>query len=681
VIVEIQALRAVAVALVVLYHLWPKRVPGGYVGVDVFFVISGFLITSQIVRQLGSREFSITGFYARRIRRLLPAAFLVLVACALATFVWIPQANWSQFMQEIAASSLYVENWLLAHNAVDYLAAANQASPVQHFWSLSVEEQFYIVWPLLLVGGSSLVGRYVRPSSSPSTILRRLAVIAGSVLAASLAFSIIFTTTNPAAAYFITPTRAWEFAAGGLLSVLVATQRWRGLVGRIPSTAVSVAGLALIAVAALTYTGTTAFPGYLALVPVLGAALVIAGANAGPSQFRRLSSARLIQFIGNISYSIYLWHWVLIAFWPHITGRLPSLADKGVILALTLLLAWATWRFVEVSLQRAPIWTAPRSRKPFVFALVGSVLIVSLAAGGYLVATATNRAIAAKLTTLQGSPCFGAAAMVPEHGCADPFAVTETANPTFASTDLGVGIETGPCELGDEPTPQAPCVFGETSHPGNTVALIGDSHAGQLIEALAPGATKNGWKLETWVAGACPGVGVDDGSTCETWSTRALAQIKEDSSIDTVIVANATSKYLGTARLSAPKVAADLRSLEAAGKRVIVVRDTPGSIRINDDANGKYNVNSCLATTKVTNDPCTEPRSKLVTDDVMMKSVAAVEGVRLIDLSRYFCDELDCHAVVGDVDVYSDGGHISKTYAETLSPYLGRAVQKELPKK
>ncbi len=204
---EIQALRGVAVLLVVVFHLWPGAAPGGFVGVDVFFVISGFLITGQLLRDVErTGRVSLTRFWARRVRRILPAALVVLAACALLTKAYVPQTRWGESFAEIAASALYVENWHLAEAAVDYQAAGDAPSPVRHFWSLSVEEQFYLVWPVLIVLALVAGRRWIGPALGAVTVI-------------SFAWSLHATATDPSAAYFVTPARAWEFGAGALLAV------------------------------------------------------------------------------------------------------------------------------------------------------------------------------------------------------------------------------------------------------------------------------------------------------------------------------------------------------------------------------------------------------------------------------------------------------------------------------
>ena len=218
---EIQGLRAVAVLLVVLFHLWPDQVPGGYIGVDVFFVISGYLITSHILREVDrTGSVSLAGFWARRLRRLLPASYVVLLVTAVGVLLFVPRLMWKQFFGEILSAALYVENWTLAINSVDYLAADNAPSPAQHYWTLSAEEQFYLIWPLLVLLGLWLAKRSLAGRSGGSQDHQKAVVLGvlAATTAASLAYSLWASATEPALAYFVTPARAWEFGAGALLA-------------------------------------------------------------------------------------------------------------------------------------------------------------------------------------------------------------------------------------------------------------------------------------------------------------------------------------------------------------------------------------------------------------------------------------------------------------------------------
>lgn len=264
---EIQALRAAAVLLVVLFHLWPSRIPGGYVGVDIFFVISGFLITGHLLREVDKRgTVQLAHFWARRARRLLPASLLVAAVTAAATIIFVPMTFWRDWLSQVLSSVFYVVNWQLARDSVDYLASDNSASPIQHYWSLSVEEQFYVAWPLLI-----LLCIFIANKVAPKN--RRITIAVGLLLivCSSLGYSMYATAASPEAAYFVTTTRAWEFGLGGLVSflpdlrsrVLRALISWLGVIG--------------ILLVAFKYTSGTPFPGIAALVPVLSAAFIIWG--------------------------------------------------------------------------------------------------------------------------------------------------------------------------------------------------------------------------------------------------------------------------------------------------------------------------------------------------------------------------------------------------------------------
>ena len=337
---EIQALRALAVVLVVIYHVDQRWLPGGYIGVDVFFVISGFLITAHIAKGLeGPNGFRLSGFYLRRVRRLLPAALMVLAVVGVVTLVRLPATTWNETGPPIIASVFYVQNWYLAAHSSDYLAA-EMYSPVEHFWSLSVEEQFYLFWPVFLMFAAWIGLRLGRT---------HLALVFGiaTITAASFASSVWETYTDPSVAYFATQTRVWELGAGGLLALTVPQLS----IGRRYRIALSWAGLLIIAACAMTFNANTAFPGYIAAIPVIATAVVIsAGDVPGRMSTSWLANRRTTQFLGDISYSIYLWHWPLIVLAPMvILGAdfwLPPEARLVPALAC-IFVAWLSKRYIE----------------------------------------------------------------------------------------------------------------------------------------------------------------------------------------------------------------------------------------------------------------------------------------------------------------------------------------------
>ena len=544
---DIQGLRAIAVLLVVAYHLWPDGVTGGFVGVDVFFVISGFLITAHLLHHPPEGWRDLLEFWGRRIRRILPAAFLVLAVTAVASRLVAPETRWAANAGEIIASGLYVQNWVLASNSTDYLAAGDAPTPVQHYWSLAIEEQFYLLWPILLLGAFWLVRRV---SLAPTPVVR-LAML--SVVCASLAVSVLATQAEPASAYFITPTRVWELALGGCIATLPAL----GSSPRVDRARDGIAwvGIAMVLVAGATFTAATPFPGVAALLPVNGAALVIIAAAAGRTSPTRLLRLRPIQHIGDTSYSIYLWHWPLIALWPFAVGAITPIGAVAIVGA-TVGLATITKVCVEDPFRFAP------SLRPLVptfrFAVVG-MLVVSMLGSAQLVeaqmrldaavasstevasgpsddwgdelqaefddelangsaasplptstATTTGSTLApdaiapAESTSASPAPrrisCRGAAAIV--HGfslCPQERDSRMVPDPLVARSDWSDAYRDG-CWIYPPFTARTTCHYGQGKV---RIALVGNSHAGQWLPTLEVLAKRNGWSITTFLASRC----------------------------------------------------------------------------------------------------------------------------------------------------------------------------------
>jgi peptidoglycan/LPS O-acetylase OafA/YrhL len=681
---DLQALRAVAVVSVVLYHLWPNRLHGGYVGVDVFFAISGFLIIGHLLREVEvTGRVRLVAFWARRARRLIPASIVTLLATGVATLIWVPQAYWAQFLHEIGAAAIYVVNWLLAFNAVDYLGAQNTPSPVQHFWSLSVEEQFYIAWPIVIVL-TVLLTRGLTASRRRAVLIGVLAVIT----AASAVYSVIATAQSPASSYFITPTRAWEFGVGGLLAAAAP------LAARVPRTVAAVAGwigLAAIGVAVLRFSDQTAFPGFAAWLPVGGALLIIA---AGPMGARwslaNVARLRPVQWLGDISYSVYLWHWPLIVILPLALGRDLGTVLKVSIIVVSLAIGWLSTRFLEDPIRTSRAVTA---RGPW-FATIGTVVITALVFGGTLIGSTVMQArvvqAQAQLTAEidQGGSCIGSGAFGPGIDCPNPFAVTILTNPAVAGQDIGKGVlPIDRCKQTiDDPT-VVTCDIGDTASPIKHLALVGDSHAGQFLEPLAAYAASHGWLVTTYLKTWCAGTGAVDVAapdnssapstgSCTTWGADVLSQLAADPDIDAVVFANYTARYdiadLAYGRPVTPDdFLAAWQRLEVAGKQVMVIRDTPNT--------GGELAPQCVARNLQVYDPCAVPRSLAIpADDPQWAAVQSDPNVIGIDLADRFCDLTTCHSVIGGLIVYFDSHHLTATFARTLAPYLGAAIAADL---
>ena len=434
---DIQALRALAVTAVLLYHLWPGLLPGGYVGVDVFFVVSGFLITGQLFHEMRTTgRVGLLSFYARRIRRLLPAAFVVL-ACTLVVLVLVvPRVVWRENLVQIRAASAYLINWQLAHDRADYLAADSSPTVVQHYWSLAVEEQFYLVWPLLLVLALVIGTRRLHVG-----LRAGLVTVLAVTTAVSFAFAVV---TTPAFGFFATQSRAWEFALGGLVALAPAV-RWAPSAGRL----LGWAGVGLVLSACLVLSDETSFPGWATLLPTIGCALVLAsGTSTGRGSVAHASDAGPVAWLGDHSYAIYLWHWPPIVVLPWVLhGPLVDSTKLG-ILAATLVLAWLTKRYVEDPVRSGPAWQARRWAS-FGLATAGAAALVLATTVVWADYDRVNDHVADRvLADVQdGRPCFGAAALV-EAGCGDRFARPPQSVVDFAPAD-GPKFE-GRCQA--EPT-------------------------------------------------------------------------------------------------------------------------------------------------------------------------------------------------------------------------------------
>jgi len=636
---DIQALRAIAVLAVVVNHLWPDQLTGGYVGVDVFFVISGFLITGHLSRELvDTGRVRLGRFYARRIRRLLPAAFLVLGFCIVAAYFLLPYPQWAETAQHVIASALYGENWLLAAESVDYSALDTAASLTQHYWSLSVEEQFYLVWPVLLL----LCFKF-----------RRSAV--ATVVGASLVYCVYVTMTSPSPAYFVTPARMWEFGIGALIALTAV---------RLPARAAFV-GLALIVGSAFFYDHGTPFPGYFALIPTVGTALVI---MAG---WR--TTFRPVQWLGDVSYSLYLWHWPLILLAPFALGNTLTWQDKLGVLAVALVLSALTKKLVEDPGR------ALTRRTGLTFAAMAAGLVALAVAAGTLVWTYDRHVEQAKRETPPPvAACHGAAAMEP--GCPDPFgpAPVTTMGPANLYYQLPPECrELDEHMVNDDKTVRV-CDFSGGAKNPEIVWVIGDSHAAQWHGPLVDLAREHKWVFKSAILGGCPITNANvvgyrgpasDGArqVCMNWNREVVPDIAADNPARVFVAFFSRREFIddGTGRPAADQyrdgLAPFVRTWTDAGAKVTVLADPPlGEVRPPD----------CMALHPDEPLKCAMDRSVAQPPDPLVEGAREIPDAQVIDLTKYFCDERLCYSVVGKVTVYYDANHMNRDYARTLTPML-----------
>ena len=668
---DIEGLRALAVTLVLVYHAGlPVR--AGFVGVDVFFVISGFLITGLLVAELERNgRISWLRFVGRRIRRLLPAAVLVLVVTAAVSFVVVPGLRRREIGLDVMAASTYVVNWVLARREVDYLASDASPSPVQHYWSLAVEEQFYVLWPLLLVLLALLVHRPSR---------RVVGSALGVLVLASFAWSLYASHAMPRQSFFTTTTRIWELGVGALLAVWLAG-RGRPERPAPGAAALGWAGLAAVVAVGILLPTDLEWPSGWALLVALPTALVIWAGWQGPANGPvRLLGTRGLVWVGGLSYSIYLWHWpaIVLGEWTvlRVTGeRAPQWLPVALAVA-SVLPAWLSWRYLESPIHHG-VWLRDRPR-----AILAAGLGIS--AVGVMAALPLLPLRSPFISEPPGGrmpplTALGAATVtpgVPVAGTDDPGWVTP--DPLTAGEDRPEA-DVDRCQVPESATDPVPCTFGDPA-AAMTIALVGDSKAMQWLPALEEAARERGWRIVTYGKSSCAfsySAASSAGTAypeCDAWNGAVAKRLRADPPDLLVTSGVADAAWDGTGTAPEPLVAgyaATWRLLAEEGIHVLVIGDSPVTP---DD------LDVCAAWHPDHLDTCSFPAGPAVRASGLpaQREAATAAGVHLLDLTAWICPGGQCPVVVGHVAVHRPGDHVTATYARTLAPVVGAAADDAL---
>jgi len=663
---DIEGLRAVAIIAVLLCHAGIPFAGGGYVGVDIFFVISGFLITRLLLNEVDrTGGVSLSRFYARRAKRLLPLAAVVLATVVGLSLLLLSPVRGTEVSADVISSAIYTANWHFAGQSVDYFAQGTEPSPVQHLWSLAIEEQFYLVWPTLLLAVTWFWRR--RGGSVRPVLWFTLAAI----VLVSLAIGVQLTEEQPTAAYFSTFGRAWELGLGAALALLGAV--------RLPAAvaaALGWAGLGAIAVAVFAFDAATPFPGLAALVPTLGTAcLILAGssiyaeARAAPA---RLLSLAPVRYVGRISYSWYLWHWPALVFAAVLWGPLTLPAALAVTAA-----SWVptalSHRWVEEPFRRSKSLVV-RPRRGLAFGMACMAVTV---VAGVLLATLQPSLGTAPLAEVKG------AAALDEQPTPQQSASAVRPNPLQAREDRSQMYYDG-CLVGTEGTVSNHCVYGDPEGK-RTVVLFGDSHAMQYFPAMEELARKHRWRLIALAKAECtPGanrvVSLTTGreySECEAWREQALRRIEASGGPTTVVMSGATDytpidadggRPSGKARTAALEAGyvATLTRIHRAGMQTAVIKDPPAAAG---------DVPSCVSQELENLETCAFRRVRDGSREYDARAVRKTPGAHLIDVTGEICPADLCRAVIGNALVYRDKSHLSATFALTLSPWIERGLR------
>ncbi|MFI9486725.1 acyltransferase family protein [Promicromonospora sp. NPDC052451] len=670
---EVQALRALAVLLVVANHLRPDLMPGGYVGVDVFFVISGFLITGHMVKEVrATGRLRLGHFWANRARRILPASLLAILAVVVTAPFVLPLAELRALGRQALGSIFYVQNWILAADSVDYSASENAATPFQHFWSLAVEEQFYLLWPLVVTLAALAATRIARRRGS-APLAACLTVAFALVIIPSFVWSVVLVGQGDPSAYFVTTTRLWELGVGGVLAVLLRyTDRLR-----LPRALLALAGLGAIAWSAFALTAASPFPGANALLPVLGTAAVIAaGRTSGVGSLSWLVDLRPVQWVGNVSYSLYLWHFPVAIYFVAWAGRHANKFEVIALLAVMFALSWASYNWVEQPFRKAA-WARKSDARALVAALV-AMLLVAGSASVFWIKPATQEqewdqgAAAVEQARAAGNDRFGAGAT--RDGSYAPFITDQPAilpNPGAADKPLWL-VDSKDC---DQDRPEDDTAMCEYGHPDSqtVIAVVGDSHARMFAQPIIQAAETNGWKVVTFLRNSCPFSftprtipGADD---CVAANERTLEKITrlQPDAVVSAYYEGSEFQADGEGRHGRTGLAAAYDALAGTGARVFAMKDTPLP---------REDVFACVGSHYSDPGACAVPRAEAFAGRGLTEEAAeaAAADVTVVDLTDRFCDETTCPAVLGGVSVYADLNHISDVYGPTLAPDFARVL-------
>ncbi|MDT8914834.1 acyltransferase family protein [Amycolatopsis sp. PS_44_ISF1] len=649
---ELQGVRALASVLVVVYHVWLDRISGG---VDVFFLVSGFLITGQLYRASLRGRIELRPIWGRMIKRLFPAAMTVLLTVTVASALLLPEDRWFQTVREVFASALFYENWQLAADSVDYFAQHNGASVVQHFWSLSVQGQFYLLWPLVFVALGLAVRRFGWP------LRRTVNVMLVALFTASLAYSVYLTAADQQLAYFHGLTRVWEFALGGLMAMFldafVLPRRLRVLLGWI-----GVAGLVLCGIVLRV---DTVFPGFIALWPTLSAGLVlVAGQTGSGLGADRWLSSKPLGYLGKISFSLYLWHWPVLVFYLILRVREQvGLLGGAVILGVSFGLSVLTYHFVENPIRLSEIGTVKRWGA-YRFGLVALVPVLVAAGlwGGYTTAEA-NYSIAL------GDPDHpGALAQSPGfvyRGSPSPRVVP----PTLKLPEDWAGIDSDNCTTSPRDEELDICTQSPAGRPAKRVVLVGDSHIQQYLAAFLPLVRSKGWQVTAMLKGACPFSAASElmpgDEACTSWNEAAADEIVAMHP-DAVVAQGSLNTGAGVTETTPPGLLTQWSRLARAGIPVVALRDSPRF---------SFDVAACVAERTPGDPACGRDREDLLPADPSYSAVPEIPGnVSFLDFTDYLCTGEVCPATVGNVLVYMDDNHVTATFLTTLSPILDQEM-------
>ena len=645
---DLQGVRAIAVLLVVLFHAKMPFLTGGYIGVDIFYVLSGYFITGILLRELQNNgKISIRNFYARRIRRILPASSLVLCITSILAIIFLSPLLFKNLAVSTAAADFFSVNFIFAKDSIDYLAENVNYSPILHYWSLSVEEQFYIFFPTILIVLTKISQKIKKSFVTPTGLI--------GISVASFVASIYLTKIIQPWAFFLLPSRAWELLSGALIAVLAP--KLKKFDSKTSST-LQIVGLGLIAWSTFGLNAGSSFPGYLAAIPVVGTTLIILATPQGAVATKLLSSS-VAQAIGRWSFSLYLWHWPLLTISWIYFGSNSIIANTSMIV-LSFLLAALTYHYWENPIRKNQYWnkTKHRMRNITVLTFLAPVVCASMLLFGYGSVQATSSPVS-PISEQELKPAIAQG-------------LFEKNIPTRLSPALNRATHDLPKTYSDgchikrfSDIEIKPCIFGNHSS-GKSIWLLGDSHAAQWFPALETIATDEKIKLVALTKSACPAVLTaipspvnknENYDACSTYNKRVLQRVNEEKP-DVIVV---SGRHTLVSQAHHDGLFEYLNALPKSSK-VVYLEDTP---------NPDENIPQCLTTPLKNRSSCNFSLNNIALEHTMsIRNQVIRSGRNYIPVDSWLCTHDQCPVVAKNVLLYRDESHISTTAAYWLSDVL-----------
>ncbi|WP_301420126.1 acyltransferase family protein [Mammaliicoccus lentus] len=648
---EIEGLRIVAALLVAIYHIWFGKVSGG---VDVFFVVSGFLITTSIISTINKTgEFKFWPYISKLMKRLFPLAFIIILVVLILSIFFLPSTIFDKTIKETFSSMFYYQNWQLAISNTDYLDANQMKSPFEHYWAMSIQGQFYIIWFILFSGILLLIKKYGLSNGK-----RLVNVVLGFLFIVSFIYSVYLTSVNQSLAYFITFTRVWEFALGGLLCINLSSIK----ISNIAAEIIGWIGLIGLILTGALFDVSTMFPGYIALWPMTCALLIILSGNKETKYgVKNFLSMPIMIKLGGVSFGIYLWHWVLLSFYKYNISENPGIVSGLLIILLSIALSFVTTKYIETPIRSAKFNKLAFKRIGFI-ALANILLIIGLVSHNQYVKIQDKKAVASK--DYPGALSINLDKdKIKESKPKPEFANVFDDLPKSHLDNSNQGMSKSEVKVGK---------YGKQKDYKATIALVGSSHSEHWLGAVIKAAEENDYRvINITRSGTRFSTGYKENTLQDDWVKNVENYLEKADDID-LVLGHVTASDTENKKTQQQMVDQLLKVKNNYGIEVMAIRDIP-----------RYDFNVSEELEKHGEKDTTERMNKgnRQLDEAFWEQISNEEkDLPQFDPSEYFKVNGKYRPIIGNIVVYRDMDHMTNTYSETFGPILGDEIKKVVKK-